>query len=44
MEPELTAVFEELTRQFIAAEIKIGLIFARVAAKKYAEGSRDQGR
>jgi hypothetical protein len=43
MEPELTAVFEELTRQFIAAEIRIGLTFARMAAREYAEGNRDQG-
>jgi len=43
MEPELAAVCEELSRQFIAAEIRIGLAFARVAAREYAEGNLEQG-
>jgi len=43
MEPELTAICEELSRQFIAAEIRIGLAFAKVAAREYTEGNLEQG-
>jgi len=43
MEPELTAICEELARQFIAAEIRIGLAFAKVAAREYTEGNLEQG-
>ena len=43
MEPELTAICEELARQFIAAEIRIGLAFAKVAARAYTEGNLEPG-
>ena len=43
MEPELTAIFEELARQFIAVEIRIGLAFAKVAAREYTAGNLEQG-
>ena len=35
---------EEVTREFIAAEIETGLAFAAAAATQYASGDRQRGR
>jgi hypothetical protein len=32
MTPELTAVFREMLRQFVATEIEVGMTFAAIAA------------
>ena len=43
MDPELTAVFREMLREFVATEIAVGMTFAGIATTEYAQERPDRG-
>ena len=40
MDPELTAVFREMLRQFVATEIEVGMTFAGLRRRSTPKGDR----